>query len=181
MTILFSESEMESQRRKKAPFPMKLVHFPLLASSLSSPQGLCTVCASHVCVSSLRLLWTEPPGAWDPHWNAIWAKCLAQHTRASSCQQTPTSQRTRLLLASVSVKPTEKRAFPSWRKPPLRDKVFQSLDYMGSTFVKRVCTGLNFTIISVFVDMTAIPASGLFRLAGSRVVFSTGISQLLKI
>lgn len=77
-------------------------------------------------------------------------------------------------------KPYWKEGLSLLEENPLRDKVFQSLAYMGSTFVKRVCTGLNFAIISVFVEMPAIPASGLFRLAGSRVVFSTGISRLLK-
>ena len=42
--------------------------------------------------------------------------------------------------------------------------------------MKKEFAGQDFTIISVFMEVTAISVSGLFRLTGSRVVFSPGNS-----
>lgn len=158
---------------------MKLAHFPSLACSLNSWKSALSAlvmlvyphCDSHGLLSkSLR-----PP--LESHLGRMPVP-MGQNLILPG--DSPTSQCTCLLPASMSVNPTGKKAPLPWRKSPLRSKVFQNPAYIGSTFVKTVFTGQNFTIISVFGEVTAISVSGLFRLAGSRVVFSTGTSQLLK-
>lgn len=123
------------KKRKKNPFPMKLAHFPSLACSLNSWKSALSALVMLVYphCDSCGLLSKSLGPPLESHLGRM-SVPMGQNLILPG--DSPTSQCTCLLPASMSVNPTGKKAPLSWRKSPLRSKVFQNPAYMGNTFVK---------------------------------------------